>query len=241
MKNKFTAGILAFLFGSFGTHKFYLGKSGAGFARLILFLFFFRSGIGMGSMVVIGLSLYAIIEGILFFLMDAQEFNKKYNKSSIKPSTTYRPKKSRRINHIQTSAWKKEGMQKFKEFDFDAAIVLFNKVLDADPNSVPTHFNIACTYSLIEDTKKALQHLDEAVRLGFKDFEKIRQHDAFAYLRVQPEYQIFEKNNFRLLNQKQDKNSDLPPLLHIPNEDLLSDMPTNRSLLSKLKELKIEF
>lgn len=66
MKSKTTAGILGILLGSFGAHKFYLGKTGKG----ILYLVFSWTGIP---------GLIGLIEGIKYLTMSEDEFNAKYN------------------------------------------------------------------------------------------------------------------------------------------------------------------
>ena len=49
-----------------------------------------------------------------------------------------------------------------------------------------------------EDADQALIYLDKAVDLGFKDFNRIETHDRLAYLRIQPEYDAFIANGFRI-------------------------------------------
>lgn len=65
-KSRTTAAILAFLFGGFGAHKFYLGKSGQG----ILFFLFFWTFIP---------AIIAFIEMIMFICMSDEDFSKKYS------------------------------------------------------------------------------------------------------------------------------------------------------------------
>ncbi len=65
-KNKIVAGILGILLGSFGVHKFYLGKIGQG----ILYLLFFWTAIP---------GIIGIIEGVLYLVMSDEKFNMKYN------------------------------------------------------------------------------------------------------------------------------------------------------------------
>jgi TM2 domain-containing membrane protein YozV len=66
MRNKTTAAIFALLLGSFGLHKFYLGRAGQG----ILYLFFFWTFIP---------GFIGFIEGIVYLTMGDAEFNAKYN------------------------------------------------------------------------------------------------------------------------------------------------------------------
>ncbi len=93
---------------------------------------------------------------------------------------------------------KKAGWKKFNEYDYAGAIGDFKKSLEIAPNDIASHFNIACAYSLTENSEKAFLHLDRAVALGFKDFDKIKNHHALAYLRIQEGFDEFEENGFRL-------------------------------------------
>ncbi len=93
---------------------------------------------------------------------------------------------------------KNSGLAKFKEYDYDGAIEDFKRALSISPDDIAIHFNLSAAYSLTEDKEAAFRHLDKAVQLGFKDFDKITSHDALAYLRIQPEFDEFKDNGFRL-------------------------------------------
>ena len=140
-----------------------------------------------------------------------------------KPKPT--PKKRAKAN-----PYKQSGITKFKEYDYSGAIEDFVKSLEIAPEDIATHFNIACAYSLNENADKAFEHLDKAVRLGFKEFKKIKEHDALAYLRIQDEFEDFEANGF-MLKTKASENE-------LPKEDLLSTTPDLLDQLKKLGELK---
>lgn len=269
MKNKYTAGILAFFFGAFGTHKFYLDKTSSGFFRLGLFILFFMAAGGFGRFIVTTLLVLGVVEAIILFAMNEEEFDEKYNQKKkrrqerppvqrkrdtdferprqFEPKKKYagreqswRQQQKRRYRQVKHNPHKKSGIQKYKEYDYEGAIADFQKALTISPDDIATHFNLACAYSLTEKKEKSLFHLDQAVRLGFNDFDRIRQHDAFAYLRVQPEYEAFEGNNFRLENgsdeETKDKASD-PKQLESPKEDLLQEIANEDNLLEQLKIL----
>jgi TM2 domain-containing membrane protein YozV len=66
MKSKITAAVLAFLLGGIGVHRFYLNQGGLGLLYLLFcwtFIPFF----------------IAIIDGIVFLVMDDRAFDAKYN------------------------------------------------------------------------------------------------------------------------------------------------------------------
>lgn len=144
-------------------------------------------------------------------------------------------------------AYKEEGVKRFKDYDYDGAIAYFEKVLEIEPSDIASHFNLSCAYSLNENTEKALFHLDKAVAYGFNQFEKIKTHDALAYLRVQAEYQVFQANNFRLSTQQQSRTTTAteipietpkPKGLERPAKDLLNSQPDLLDQLQKLGELR---
>lgn len=144
-------------------------------------------------------------------------------------STRQRPTRrsgarQRQAQRRRVNPYKQSGIKKYKDFDLEAAIEDFKKGLEIDPNDISLNFNIACAYSLTEQVDLAYQHLSKAVENGFKDFEKIKTHDDLAYVRIQPQFEEFETNGFRLMEQLQ---------LDAPKEDLLSD----DLLLSQLKRL----
>ena len=66
-RNKWVAIILAFFFGAFGIHKFYLGQIGWG----VIYLIFCWSGIT---------AIVGIIEAVLYLTMSDSEFATKYPK-----------------------------------------------------------------------------------------------------------------------------------------------------------------
>lgn len=65
-KSKMVAALLAIFFGSFGLHKFYLGKVVWG----LIYLFLFWSSISM---------ILGFIEGIMYLTMSDKEFEGKYS------------------------------------------------------------------------------------------------------------------------------------------------------------------
>ncbi len=254
MKDKNVAGILALFLGWLGIHRFYLGQGGLGVAYLI---FSWTPVIWIIS----------FIDAISFFMMDKENFDRKYNRRFMddfylerdtdfdrrrarSQSRKYRRERRReergeygrpRPRQMQSqkpqprkkpNPYKKRGIEKYRDYDYDGAIEDFIKALEIDPTDIATHFNIACAYSLNEDTDKAFEHLDKAVALGFKDFQKLKEHDALAYIRIQDEFDKFEKNGFRLVQTLQSSTEDEK------EEDILSTTPDLLDQLNKLGELK---
>ncbi len=230
MKDKNVAAIFALVLGIFGVHRFYLGQVGLG----ILYLMFFWTGIP---------AIIGIIDSVLLFSMDRDEFDYKYNRRYLHPDyrrydtdfdrrerrfrqeEAYREEQRRRreelmarrrearpIEKAKSNPHKSSGVNKFKEFDYDGAIEDFKKALAVDPKDIAVHFNLACAYSLTEQSENAFFHLSKAVEYGFVDFKKIQEHDALAFLRIQNEFENFKKNGYRLNTEPapESQNDDLP-------------------------------
>ncbi len=78
MKDKIVAAILALFLGTLGIHWFYLGDNRKGITYLLVTTLLCWTLIAPLIMGVI-----AFIDGILFLLMDENEFNAKYNNQTI--------------------------------------------------------------------------------------------------------------------------------------------------------------
>jgi TM2 domain-containing membrane protein YozV len=108
----------------------------------------------------------------------------------------YQPRE--KPNMGQKEALKQSGLKKYKEFDYYGAIEDFGKSLAIDPRDVAVHWNLCCLYSLCEQKELSFYHLQKSVELGFKDYDKVKTHDALAYLRVQPEFDAFSRNGLKM-------------------------------------------
>lgn len=225
MKRKLVAVILALFAGSVGAHRFYLRQPELGIAYIALFVWFGRF---FGFSVSTLLGWY---DAYKFMIMDDSEFDRRYNSHYFRdrygrridePKERKAQKKGRYIlldenkyeNKKQPSGYFKKlkrtkeaemhkqlGIKKFKDFDTKGAIEEFKKALSFNPEDLVIHFNIACAYSIEENAYEAFNHLDLAVRFGLKDVGNILKHEAFAFIRVMPEFEAFKKNNFQLDSQ----------------------------------------
>lgn len=244
MRDKNVAGILALFLGWVGIHRFYLGQVGLG----ILYAVFFWFPLFW---------LIALIDAIVLFSMNKEVFDVKYNKEALQRQGGYqrgfqpeynprpaakpdfersnqRPHKStevpvQRVPSNRPNPHKQAGLEKFKDYDYAGAIEDFKKSLEIAPQDIATHFNLACSYALVEDKANSFAHLDKAVQLGFKDFHKIKEHHALAYLRIQPEFEPFERNGFRTPPTSDSKQA---------KDELLSSQPDLLERLSQLAKLR---
>ncbi len=238
MKKKSVAGVLALLFGIFGVHRFYLGKRFWGIAHMALF--FITMGITIASdgdaPAIMLPAIIGFIDAILFFVMPQEDFDERYNRKYLsydyrEERTDYRRERTTRrrppAHPPRSNPYKKRGIERFREYDYEGAIDDFIKALEYQPDDPAVHFNLACCYSIVEDPDPALTHLEKAVSLGFRDLEKIKTHNALAFLRSQPEYELFVDNDYR-------KVEPLPQ--PEPKPDLLSTIPTKKEKEDDLLE-----
>ncbi len=226
MKNKYVAAILAILGGFFGLHRYYLGQVGRG----ILSTLFFWALIP---------AIIAFIDFIIFLAQSQESFDAKYNKKFIQQQKnntkerTSREKKStiptryREINSANTmfgdsknqkslkeiNDLKAKAIKHFRAFEIKASQNIFEEILHYLPYDASVYFNLACIYSLSEEKMKAFEYLDKAVHYGMEDYNRIDTNDALAYLRVQEEFGIFKKNNYKIpdggFNQVKEENIEI--------------------------------
>lgn len=237
-KNRTIAALLSLFLGGLGAHWFYLNRNGLGILHAI-FLFTPFPWIS------------GFVSAIVWLSMDDAKFEQQYlNTLEEKPDyqkfdTDYQPKRrsnrkteylppvtrpqvNLKINRQKALPFINAGKAFFKEYDIPAAIEQFEKALELDPHNAAIHFNLACAYSLSEKTDRSIYHLEEAVRTGFDDFDKIKTHDALAYLRIQPEFNTFEANW---------QKTDTPKQVNTENNDNLLD--STPDLLDQLKKLQL--
>lgn len=210
MKNRFVAVFFAFFGGIVGLHKMYLRGWSAGSGRLV---FFFLAIFLRWPIVLVILTIVAILEGVLMASMDQETFDKKYNSGTTEQPTAraeqrQQRRRQRRVPRpaaIFSGAGKfiKSGMKKFRNYDLKGALADFLQAEERDPRSATVHFNLACTYSMLEDASKGFHHLSLAMTHGFHDEEKISSHDALAFLRIQPQFRAFVANGYQPVSEKQ--------------------------------------
>jgi TM2 domain-containing membrane protein YozV len=240
-KNRIIAALLALSVGSFGVHKFYLNRIGPG--ALYLFLtFFIAASIKFPFTFFLGL-----IDAVKLFSMSDTAFNEMYNSSE--GNKQGRDRSSRRANRenrrssrelermeaerknynydksLASNPFVKSAEKKYKEYDLEGAEKDFEQALKLTRGNKELYFKMACVQSLLENKKKAFSYIEESVKLGFRDFEKIKTIDDLAYLRIQPEFDSFVERGYKV--EKITK-------IEAPKEDIIQD----DALLSQLNKLK---
>jgi len=227
-KSKFLTAVLAFFGGSFGLHRFYLGDHQAGF--VFIFLTVFLSAFTIPVTAIMG-----VFEALRFFSMGQSEFDRKYNKHMTNTySQDYRKQRSGKTQKTRAkqptnykkreNPYKKTGFKKYEESDIEGAIDDLEEALKINPNDKSIYFRLACGYSLMEEPQESLNYLNEAIRQGYKDFDKINSIDDLAFLRISPMFQAYKAQGYSANPNAQ---------LSAPKKGLLQD----DLLLSQLKKL----
>ncbi len=209
MKSKTVTGVLAIILGIWGVHRLYLGQRLKGLLQLLFTLFLLYLSFELDAPIVMAAMLLAFIDAILFWVMPKEEFDRKFNRHVLSdPSYAYQPHyqtgfRRQRSHASRKNRFRAAGIAKYREYDIDGAIDDFVQSLRIRYHDTAVHFNLACCYSLVENIRKSLFHLNQAVQLGFKDFDKIHQHPALAYLRVSEAFEDFVDHQYQLPDEQE--------------------------------------
>ena len=211
-RNRITAAVLSFFFGAVGAQRIYLRQKGPAFITIFALI---ASRFALTPI----FAIFGIFEAVRFLSMSDQQFDRKYNRYSsqnrrddyLEQRRERQVEKSRNRAQGRTSRnaprrpaaakanpFKTSGIKKYKDYDLEGAIEDFSRGIDINANDVALHFNIACAYSMTEQKDKAYYHLAKSVELGFNDFEMINTKDDLAFVRIQPEYDEFKENGYKL-------------------------------------------
>lgn len=179
--NPKVAGILALFFGYTGAHKFYTGDFKNGFFRAIAFYLAYVFG---WKLVIFILFIMGVTEGIKLLKSTKQPKSYSSNDSYLGKKRILESKQ----NSEQGNLYLGEGIAAYKQYDYQQAKEYFEKAYALIPFDNRVNFNLACTYSMLEEIEKSIFHLDQAVSLGYADHSNITKHDGLAFIRTTPEY-----------------------------------------------------
>lgn len=215
MKNKFVAAFLALCFGILGVHRFYLGRRFWGILHLLLFFITLTITIDGEGPVILFPAILGFVDAILLFAMPMEDFDERYNAKRIlqrarmqdaqdeyadyaAPEAS-RPREEKRAKRSAYSDefLKKLGIDKFRSGDFAGAVEAFRESIEQGMDTPAMHFNLACCFSMLHDAPSGFEHLEKAVARGFTETDKIGNHAALHYLRIQPEFAAFVANGYR--------------------------------------------
>lgn len=243
MRNKTVAGMLALFFGAFGVHRFYLGKRFQGILHMFVFFFTFIITVSENPDFPLFLipGLIGFVDAVLLFAMPQEEFDDRYNEP-LRRKIRNRQQRAYGYSETQTTdnyrynqyssnyeTPKREGIRLFREYDFEGARTAFLEALDVDSKDPSIHFNLACTYSMLEDASKSFLHLEEAISYGFSDIRKIHEHKALSYIRSLVLFDQFVENGYRQIKQ-------LPA--ETPIDDSVLDLENKSKMDNLLQQIR---
>ncbi len=244
MRNKVTAALLAFFLGGFGIHRFYLGQTVWG----IIYALLFWTGVPF---------VLSMLDALLLLIMPQEVFDAKYNRDTqvarrnqrkyqrkrridaVDIKKRHQVKKSTLSNRALTDRAKQkvkfkkyweEGKKSFKKYQFQDAEEAYFQAMEIQPNNPDLLFDMACLFSIKEETERAYEYLELAVHQGFEPVEEIQKNPALAYLRIQDDFIDFAKAGFK--RTRKNKKESSPELLEqLRQLDLLKQ----RGLLTELE------
>jgi tetratricopeptide (TPR) repeat protein len=221
-KSKWVAGGLAFFFGIFGVHRFYLGQTWRGIFYLIAFGISMLALIEEDAPFIAFLGIIAFVDAVLFFAMPWADFNYKYNtpKAEKKRKKTQRkfqhrkktlpvpsPPRKRQVSAMESRL--RAGKTAIKSGQYEQAIQALDEVLDLDETHNEAHYLLATCFSMLKDEENAFIHLGLAVKHGWKDEARIKDDIHLHYLRSRPTFDGFVQNGYKLVEALPEPKPDL--------------------------------
>jgi TM2 domain-containing membrane protein YozV len=154
-----------------------------------------------------------------------QEYQRRQQANQHNKTTQQQPKRAARP---KIDPFQKSGNEKYSEYDFDGAIRDYLRSLNVRAHNPKVHFNLACLYSVMEQTDSAFFHLEKAVAQGYYNFDKIQTHDHLAFIRSQqPTFDNFVANGYKTGVAKKESEEKLA---------LDEDLITQLERLAKMQE-----
>ncbi|MCO6477233.1 MAG: NINE protein [Phaeodactylibacter sp.] len=228
-KKKWVAALLALLFGIFGAHRFYLEQRNLGILHLAFFFLAVFIIPGMEELAGIP-AIIGFIDFIAFTVMPRATFDEKYNSAAVEEERAIIKKQEaeardpKRILKGQHEQYLEKARSAYNNYDYDVAIENLLKAIEIKYDDPEAHFLLACCYSINEEADRALSHLDVAVAFGLKDPERIRLHGDLSYLRIQPAFERFVQNGYRLTRELPPASTDWMDPDETETSDLLEQL-----------------
>lgn len=83
------------------------------------------------------------------------------------------------------------GLEALENEEYEAAIELFTKAAEEDEYGGAAQYNVACCYSLMEQTSEAMPWLEKALAAGFIDVRHYQEDDDLAAVRKDDRFEKF--------------------------------------------------
>ena len=87
-----------------------------------------------------------------------------------------------------------EVYSEFKEYP--KAISCLKSALGYKPDDINALYGISSAYSLMNDKQNALRYLEQMIKVGYKNFDKMRETNSFDNIRSTPEFKALMKKYF---------------------------------------------
>jgi len=244
MKRKHVTTVLALTMGLYGIHRFYLGQKLKGILHFSLAMFSGFLLFEEGAPLIMLPAIIGLMDAILFMVMPQEEFDNRYNFNNLNQERPTPQRRTRAYDARREEAssayeqqlyeerqwdeqpFKRTGVAKFNRHDYSGAIKDFLRALKDAPNDPDLHFNLACCYSIEEETMMSLYHLDKAIENGYQKFDKIHRHSFLSFIRQQPQFQEFVDNDYQLVNYYEEV------------EEALDDQPEGLELDGLIEQIK---
>jgi len=211
MKDKTLTGLLAIFLGWAGIHRFYLGQVKLGI--------FYVISMFVGVSLILGL-----IDAVVFLTMDQEDFDDKYNSKEAHYERTSRRRASGKDRRRQSDRRRPSERRRSSSAPRRQTPVATRKKNPFKLSGIQKYKDYDFE-GAIADFKKAIA-IDSK---GFVDFDKIKEHDALAYLRIQDSFEAFVKNGYCLDH----------PAKEVPaTEPVVTEEPSiSTDLLEQIKKL----
>jgi len=82
------------------------------------------------------------------------------------------------------------GLNYFYKGDFQNSLIDLNKVIEIIPNQPDGYYNLACYYSVTNNSSKSLEFLEKAFINGYSDFDDLGDDPDLDNIRSHPDYII---------------------------------------------------
>ena len=75
-----------------------------------------------------------------------------------------------------------------KKSRYKEGLIIDQKLVKLKPNDPVVHYNLACSYSLLEMSDLCLEALGKAIHLGYRDIGFIEKDPDLEFIRKNPRY-----------------------------------------------------
>ncbi|MCW3072676.1 MAG: hypothetical protein JWO44_2566 [Bacteroidetes bacterium] len=177
------------------------------------------------------------VGGLIFFILGIVMVATKSSSQRKKEAELNSIKKWSEHNHqtdhstdANTDNMTRQAISLYNQKDYYSAIVILQRVLVLSPTSYQTYYNLASLYSITQNPE-AFNALSKAVEYGYLNFEKIKTHPDFEWMRKQAEYEGFVKQGYKLKIKATETQPHATPKTSVINNDIYVQ-------LEKLSDLK---